>query len=170
MRKMIQNSNESVQIFAERILQVAEDAYTSENLEHEIIQKQLVDIFTDGLSFDFLRMKVLRENLKILENAVQVAMREQNLRKRLALRSQDNGGDMSFNQHSTSTVGDNFLFKFPEIKSNIFRREEPMEIDHFRNQRYHRCRKLGTEQNFVLFKFRQTNQIQIQGTCKRNFK
>lgn len=37
MRKMRQNSNESVQIFAERILQVAEDAYTSENLEHEII-------------------------------------------------------------------------------------------------------------------------------------
>lgn len=37
MRKMRQNSNESVQIFAERILQVAEDACTSENLEHEII-------------------------------------------------------------------------------------------------------------------------------------
>lgn len=115
MRKMRQNSNESVQIFAERILQVAEDAYTSENLEHEIIQKQLVDIFTDGLSFDFLRMKVLRENPKTLENAVQVAMREQNLRKRLALRSQDNGGDMSFNQNSTSTVGNNFLLKFFEI-------------------------------------------------------
>lgn len=50
---MRQNSNESVQIFAERILQVAEDAYPSENLEHEIIQKQLVDIFTDKLSFVF---------------------------------------------------------------------------------------------------------------------
>lgn len=51
----------------------------------------MVDIFTNGLSFDFLRIKVLRENPKTLENAVQVAMREQNLRKRLALRSQDNG-------------------------------------------------------------------------------
>lgn len=81
MRNMRQNSNESVQIFAERSLQVAEDAYTSENLEHEIIQKQLVDIFTDGLSFDFLRMKVLRENPKTFENAVQVAMREEILRK-----------------------------------------------------------------------------------------
>lgn len=97
-------------------------------------------MFTNGLSFDFLRMKVLRENPKTLENTVQVAMREQNLRKRLALRSQDNGGDMSFNQNSTSTVGNNFLLKFFEIKSNIFRREEPMEIDHFRNQRCHRCR------------------------------
>lgn len=75
MRKMRKISNESVQIFAERILQVAEDAYTSENLEHEIIQKQLFDIFTDGVSFHFLRMKVLRENHKTLENAVQVAMR-----------------------------------------------------------------------------------------------
>lgn len=90
MRKMRQNSNESVQIFAERILQVAEEAYTSEN-EHEIIQKQLVDIFTDGLSLDFLRMKVLRENPKTLENAVQVATREQNLRKRLALKGHDFG-------------------------------------------------------------------------------
>lgn len=151
MRKMRQNSNESVQIFAERILQVAEDAYTSENLDHEIIQKQLVDIFTDGLSFDFLRMKVLRENLKTLENAVQVAMREQNLRKRFALRSQDNGGDMSFNQNSTSTVGNNFLFKIPEIKLNNFRREEPMEINHFRNQRCHRCRKIGQRAKFCPF-------------------
>lgn len=146
MRKMRQNSNESVQIFAERILQVAEDTYTSENLDLEIIQKQWVDIFTDGLSFDFLRMKVLRENSNTLENAVQVAMREQNLRKRL--RSQDNGGDMSFNQNSTSTVGNNFLLKFPEIKPNIFRREEPMEIDHFRNQRCHRCRKIGHRAKF----------------------
>lgn len=161
MRKMRQNSNESVQIFVERILQVAEDAYTSEKLEHEIIQKQLVDIFNYGLSFDFLRMKVLRENPKTLENAVQVAMREQNLRKRFALRSQDNGGDMSFNQNSASPVGNNLLSKFPEIKSNNFRREEPMEFDHFRNQRCHRCRKLGTEQNFVLFKFQRTNQILI---------
>lgn len=53
MRKMRQNSNKSVQIFAERTLQVAEYAYTSENLEHEIIQKQLVDIFTDSLLLDF---------------------------------------------------------------------------------------------------------------------
>lgn len=51
---MRQNSNESVQIFAERILQVAEDAYTSENLEHEIIQKQLVDIFLIGYHLIFL--------------------------------------------------------------------------------------------------------------------
>lgn len=151
MREMRQNSNESLQIFAERILQVAEDAYTSENLEHEIIQKQLVDIFTDGLSFDFLRMKVLRENPKTLENAVQVAMREQNLRKRFALRSQDNGGDMSFSQNSTSTVGNNLLLKFPEIKSNTFRIEEPMEIDHFRNQRCHRCRKIGHRAKFCPF-------------------
>lgn len=49
------------------ILQVAGDAYTSENLEHENIQKQLVDIFTDGLSFDFLIMKVLRENPRTLK-------------------------------------------------------------------------------------------------------
>lgn len=80
----------------------------------------MVDIFTDGLSFDLLRMKVLRENPKTLENAVQVAMREQNLRNRLALRSQDNGGGMFFNQHSTNTAGDNLLLKFPEIKSSTF--------------------------------------------------
>lgn len=97
MRKMRKDSNESVQIFAEKKFTSCGRCKHVWKFEHEIIQKQLVDIFTDGLSFDLLRMKVLRENPKTLENAVQVAMREQNLRNRLALRSQDNGGGMLFN-------------------------------------------------------------------------
>lgn len=54
-----------------------------------------------------------------------MAIREQYLRKRLALRSQDNGGVMSFKPQLTNTVEDYMLLIFPEIKSNIFRREEP---------------------------------------------
>lgn len=149
MRKMRQNSN--VQIFAERILQVAEDTYTSEIWTLKLFKNSGYTFLLMGYHLIFLRMKVLRENSNTLENAVQVAMREQNLRKRFALRSQDKGGDMSFNQNSTSTVGNNFLLKFFEIKSNIFRREEPMEIDHFRNQRCHRCRKIGHRAKFCPF-------------------
>lgn len=64
MRKMRQNSNESVQIFAERILQVAEDAYPSENLEHEIIQKQLVAFLLMGYHLIFWEWKFWEKILK----------------------------------------------------------------------------------------------------------
>lgn len=76
MHRTRQNSNESVRWFAERLLQIAEDAYSKGRLK-------------DGLTFDYLRMKNLRENPKDLESSIQVAMREQNLRQTLATRGSD---------------------------------------------------------------------------------
>jgi hypothetical protein len=47
----------------------------------QLVQQQLVDIFCDGLSYDYLRLKIFGENPKTLENAIELAMKEQNLRK-----------------------------------------------------------------------------------------
>jgi hypothetical protein len=55
----------------------------------QLVQQQLVGIFCDGLSFDYLRLKLLRENPKTLEAAIELAMIEQNLRKRLNLWNKD---------------------------------------------------------------------------------
>lgn len=57
-----QNSIESVQLFAERLLQIAEGAYNIETLKDRMVQQQFVDIVCDGLTFDYLRVKTLREN------------------------------------------------------------------------------------------------------------
>lgn len=88
MHRTRQNSNESVRWFAERLLQIAEDAYSRGRLKDTLVQL-LVDIFCDGLTFDYLRMKKLRVNPKDLESPIQVAMREQNLRQTLATRGSD---------------------------------------------------------------------------------
>lgn len=68
-----------MQLFAERLLQIAEDAYSKDKLKDPFVQQQPVNIFCYALTFDFLRMKILRENPRDLESAIQVAMRKHNL-------------------------------------------------------------------------------------------
>ena len=88
-----QKTDENVQIYAERLLSLATDAY--ENIEGNLDykEKQLVEIFIDGLSNDYLRLKLMRENHATLSNALKSAIHEQSVRARFELRSQINGLD-----------------------------------------------------------------------------
>lgn len=153
MRRTRQNSNESVQLFAERLLQIAEDAYSKDRLKDPLVQQQLVDIFCDGLTFDYLRMKILRENPKDLESAIQIAMREQNLRQRLAIRgsnmteivqSNDNGRTLSNFDTTLPLLKD----RADNLTSIETRHVEPMEIDHARNSRCFKCKQTGHRARF----------------------
>ena len=47
------------------------------------VQKQLVNFFIDGLWYDYIKIKVMRENYEILQDAVTTAMTEFYLRKHL---------------------------------------------------------------------------------------
>lgn len=40
-----QNSNKNIQLFAEKLLQIAEDAYSKNRLKDPLVHQQLVDIF-----------------------------------------------------------------------------------------------------------------------------
>jgi len=75
-----QRTDENVQIYAERLLSLATDAY--ENIEGNLDykEKQLVEIFIDGLSHDYLRLKLMRENHATLSNALKSAIHEQSVR------------------------------------------------------------------------------------------
>ena len=100
--------NESVQVCSERLYVLANDAFTKE--DKVVVESQLVGFFIDGLYHDLLCIKVMRENPKTFQAAVQSTLTEQNLQKRFQLRSSDH-------DHAETRSG------------------KPMEINHIRPQR-----------------------------------
>jgi hypothetical protein len=74
-------------------------------------------------------MKVLREDPRTFNEALQIAMREQNIRKRFALR-QDNEPRQN---------------RYKSKQNNKFHSQDetPMEVDHFRQKRCNKCKRQG---------------------------
>ena len=69
LHRINQDKNKIVVIYAEHLLNLAEDAFQGEGLnvaEQAPIERQLVGYFTDGLCHDYLKIKVMRENPKVL--------------------------------------------------------------------------------------------------------
>ena len=64
---------------------LAEDAL--EKTDKALVESHLIGFFIDGLYYDFLHIKVMREGPKTFQQAIQSALTEQNLRKRFNLRS-----------------------------------------------------------------------------------
>ncbi|XP_060082374.1 uncharacterized protein LOC132561689 [Ylistrum balloti] len=87
LRKAKQKSDDSVQIFAEKLLALADEAYANMQRGNPAVEQQLVGFFVGGLLNDSLKMKVMQENPPTLREAVNVAMAEQNLRRRFQLRT-----------------------------------------------------------------------------------
>ena len=73
--KARQVKHESVQVYAERLCDLVNDAFTK--VDKAVVESQLVGFFIDGLYHDFLCMKVMRENPKTFQAAVQSALAEQ---------------------------------------------------------------------------------------------
>ena len=118
LRSVRQKVGENIQIYAERILSLAEEAFAGQG--GNAVERQLIDTFVDGLvNNDQLKMKILRDNPDTLQGAISIATKEQNLRARVNLSS-------SFH---------------PPYKSE--RREELMEVDHYRPVKCFKCRKTG---------------------------
>ena len=86
LRKIKQKPEENVQLYAKRLLSLAEEAFTGQNGGVAAIERQLVGFFVDGLVHDYLKMRVMRKNRATLQAAVGSAMTEQNLRKKFNLR------------------------------------------------------------------------------------
>lgn len=126
LRAIKQTPGENVQIYAERLLTMAEEAFVGHNGDLIVIERQLIGFFIDGLAHDFLKMKVMRENPDTLQAAVRSATNEQNLRTRFNLRI---GNAPSQNSRHDISIND---------------RHEPMEIDHLRPNKYCiYCRRPG---------------------------
>ena len=75
LRRVRQERSESVQIFAERLPAITEDAFQDQDqADLAAIERQAVGFFIDGLAFDYLKMKVMRQNPDRLKVAVHIAM------------------------------------------------------------------------------------------------
>ena len=110
LRNVKQEKNENVQIYAERLLSLAEQAYEGAD-NARVTEQQLVGFFVDGLYSDRLKLKIMRDNPTTMQDAIDSARAEYNLQQRFQLRT----GRTYFSPQSN--IG------------------EPMEIDHFRNKR-----------------------------------
>ena len=87
LQKVRQKPNESIQIFAERLLALGEDAL--EGIGDEFVERQMVGFFIVGLYKDQMKLKIMRENPLRFDDAVMIATREQNLTKLFQLRTQN---------------------------------------------------------------------------------
>ena len=116
LRKVRQKEGESIQVYAERIMALAEDAFDDVTAANE----QLIGFFIDGLMNDFMKIKIMRDNPDTLAKAIEVANAEQNLRRRFNLRS---------GNHTQSFQGTG---------------PEPMEVGHARPSfQCYNCKKHG---------------------------
>ena len=60
LRRTRQKHTEGVQVYAERMLALAEDAWPDRTTD-KLVQCQLVDIFVDGLTSDTIARKLMRQ-------------------------------------------------------------------------------------------------------------
>ena len=138
LRKVRQKHGETVQVYAERLMTLAEEAFP--NQQGPAIQRQLIDIFLDGLSEDYLKMKILRDNPNNLDAAIIAATNEQNVRTRFSLRT----------HHP------------------VMSQEEPMDISHYRPMpRCFKCNKKGHKANDCKVK-PQVNAVQNMNKNSQN--
>ena len=136
LRQIKQKPNEPVTLYGERLYNLAQEAYSQTNVSAEgskaIVQRQLIDYFIDGLNHDGTKYKIMRESPRTLEDAIRVAMGEQNLRKRFALRNAKGGSQ------------DND-------------RETPMEVDHTRKLKCRFCQR--TNHTSSQCRYKQVNEV-----------
>lgn len=136
--KIKQRPGETVPIFAERLYNLAEEVFKDQNVMLPIIQSQLVNFFINGLLLDYLKMKIMRDNPQTYQQAVAIAMTEQNLRKRFDLRK---GGPDRTNMRPSGVAS-----------------HEPMEVDHYRpRKRCFNCNKFGHKARDCRVKIKQVN-------------
>ena len=81
MRQTKQKPSETVQVYAERLYALAQEAFAGQQGGQAAVEGQMVGFFIDGLHHDYLKMKVMRDNPDKFQNAVTIAMNEQNLRQ-----------------------------------------------------------------------------------------
>ena len=159
-----QNEKETVQTYAERIMVEVEDWPSVNETETVFMNKQLINLFVDGLNSDAIKLKIMRQEPKLLRDAIDFAVKEENFKRDVNLRlSRSVGAD----SHSTGHRNEKKEWD-----------DEEMEIDHLRHKRFpkrdHTINEVHTRNGERLYDRRvcfNCNQPgHIQTTCPRKSK
>lgn len=150
LRNIRQNQGENIQVFAERILSLAEEAFQGVN--GDAVERQLIDTFVDGLTSDQSKLRILRSRPKTLQEAIDTVTTEENLLARVALSSSPRNHkhdtqyrhDPHSNTFHRNTKHETQTFSGNARQNN---RETPMEVDHYRPKPFRpkcfKCKKIG---------------------------
>lgn len=87
LTRIRQNPGENVQLFAERLLTLAEEAYGNVQNGLNVVEEQLIMFFTEGLIDSSVRAKLIRQNPDRFVEALNIATTEQNICERIKMRS-----------------------------------------------------------------------------------
>ena len=86
LRQTRQRKDESVVVFSERLIDLADEALLGQPINNAAIERQLVGIFIDGLRAHPIRFKLLKANPQTMGAAIDLAVAEESLRRRFNLR------------------------------------------------------------------------------------
>lgn len=113
LRNIKQRREEDISSYVERLLHLANKAYGDDwkNETSDLLEDQLVGIFLDGLQSYDLKVKIYREEVRDIDEAIRIAKKENLSRKRFSA----------------------------EGSSRYQRNEEPMEIGHHRPSGCSKC-------------------------------
>jgi hypothetical protein len=113
LRQIKQERNENIQVYVEHLLSLAEEAF-EDTQDARVTEGQLIGFFTNGLYSDRLKIKVMKDDPKTLQKAINSARDEFKLQQRFQLR-----------------MGRHYFAPLSNIG-------DPMEVDHYRYQRMRR--------------------------------
>ena len=115
MRRIKQKNDESITAYHGRLYNLATEAYDRHSLNKSHVQLEMIECFIDGLHNSKLKFKLMERNPQTLDQAVQIAHADQNLRKMFNLR--------------TARGWENA--------------ETPMEVDQIRKKKCNFCQRFG---------------------------
>ena len=102
LRQAKQMKNESVVLFSERLINLANNSFLGQDVNSDYVDRETLHIFTDGLLSDSLRYRLMKLAPKTLNEAIQIAIQEETLKKRFDLRTNTNADRHITSQHNAS--------------------------------------------------------------------
>lgn len=136
MLRQVRQKGDNVQLYVEKILSLADDAF--DDVNDPQAQVQLLDVFVNGLENDQLKMTILRKNPNTLEEAVRIATNENNLKYRIAVANGRSGPKFMHTQ--PKSFGRSFG---TSAQSPSAQDPEPMDVSHSRDFKCYKCHKNG---------------------------